>query len=134
VTDEYGPIEFVVMLIPDDGVDAVLETLVGQVRGGGIRLLDAVVLERSATGVLTIAEVADGAWGGLALEAEGITTEEDAHHFAAVLPTGERAVLLAVESVWLKELSGVASAVRGEVLHADRIPAAVVNAAVAAVK
>ncbi|WP_382309753.1 DUF6325 family protein [Herbiconiux sp. UC225_62] len=134
MSDEYGPIEFVVILIPDDSaVAAVLSVVGSQLDSSGVRLLDVVVIDRAVTGELTFAELSDDDLGALVLAAEGITSDEDALHLAAALPAGESALLLAIESVWLKNLTLAAGAAGGEVIHADRIPADVVNAAAATI-
>lgn len=135
MSENFGPIEFVVILVPDGGtIPAVAAAIANQFKTGGVRLLDAVAISRSETGELDFEEITESALGPLLLAAEGITSDEDALHLAATLAAGESALLLAVESTWLQELTAAAAAVGGDVIHADRIPADIVNAAAAALR
>ncbi|MEV7692134.1 DUF6325 family protein [Microbacterium sp. NPDC089189] len=129
MAEEYGPLEFVVVVIPDDSAaPAVLAAVGGQLDNAGVRLLDALIIRRSRSGDVDFAELADDDLADTMLGAPGLAAEEDALHLAAALPAGQTAVLLAIESVWLKNLVGAADAAGGHVVVADRIPAAVVNA------
>lgn len=134
MSDEYGPIEFLMILVPEGGtLPTLLSVVAAELSTTAVRLLDAVVIARSSTGELTFAELEDQSeLGEVVLAAEGITSDEDALHLAASLPAGARALLLTIESVWLKRLADATTAAGGDVIHADRIPAVIVNAAAAA--
>ncbi|QIK64178.1 hypothetical protein G7068_13950 [Leucobacter viscericola] len=134
MSENFGPIEFVVILVPNgDTIPAVTTAIAKQFEASSVRLLDAVAISRSEAGELDFEEITGSALGPLLLAAEGITSDEDALHLAATLSAGESALLLAVESTWLKELTVAAAAAGGDVIHADRIPAAIVNAAAAVI-
>ena len=133
---EYGPVELYLVGFegdrPDDGtLDAIREL----VEGGAIRLIDLLVISREDDGSVLITdydEVSDEyGFEDIELAAIGLVAEEDAQEFAQGIPPGTSGALLAIELLWAKNLASKFAASGGIVLQTERIPAPVVNAALA---
>jgi uncharacterized membrane protein len=133
-TFDYGPIEFVLLgfdrALPTAGVINALEDLI---ESGEIRLLDLVIVSSDGDGVLSVTEIEDVSdeygFGTIELEASGIAADDDIREFASELPADSAAVVLVVELVWAKKLAAALANSNGFVIHSDRIPAPIVNAA-----
>lgn len=133
---EYGPVEILVVGFEGERPDAAtFDAIADLVEAGDIRLLDAVIVSRDADGNLDAVEFED--LGDevditeIQLEASGLVGEEDYADLAEVIPPGTSAALLAVELVWAKKLASRFAESGGVMLHAERIPAPVVNAVLA---
>lgn len=133
---EYGPVEILVVGFEGERPDpATLDAIADLVEAGDIRLLDAVFVSRDEAGNLEAVEVED--LGDevditeIELEASGLVGEDDYADLAEVIPPGTSAALLAVELVWAKRLASRFAESGGVMLHAERIPAPVVNAVLA---
>ncbi|REJ04828.1 hypothetical protein DY023_13020 [Microbacterium bovistercoris] len=132
---EYGPVEFVLATYdaaasPAGIIDAVLELA----DAGTVRLLDLVDVARGEDGTLRFVEIDESSisFGELDLAEQGLVTEEDLNDLGDRLPPGSAALLLAVELTWAKHLASQFVAAGGEVIDSIRIPAAIVNEALAA--
>jgi hypothetical protein len=133
---EYGPVEILVVGFEGERPDAAtFDAIADLVEAGDIRLLDAVILSRNDEGTLDAIEFED--LGDevditeITLEASGLVGEDDYADLADVIPPGTSAALLAVELVWAKRLASRFAESGGVMLHAERIPAPVVNAVLA---
>jgi uncharacterized membrane protein len=130
---EFGPVELYLVGFegerPSPGVISALLDLVGQ---GIVRLLDFVVVSKSADGEVTVTEIdAEAeAYGLVDVEilAAGIAGDEDIDEFAAHIPAGSSAAIVALELVYARELAAQVASSGGVVLRTERIPAPVVNA------
>lgn len=129
---EYGPVEFYLVGFegsePDPGTFRALRELVD---GGTVRLLDFVVISRSADGEVDIESIDEQTASGLAgaeLFASGLAGEEDILALAADVPPGRSAAIVVLELTYARELARRLSAAGGEVLRTERIAAPVVNA------
>lgn len=133
---EYGPAEFIVAQFdgdrPSTGVVDAIARLVGT---GTVRLLDLLFVSRGLDGEIDIAEFEDVGddygFAGITLEASGITGSEDVDDIAELLDPGTSGAILVLEHTWATELAGAFFEAGGSVLHAERIPAPVVNAVLA---
>ncbi|MBO1902533.1 hypothetical protein J4H92_11305 [Leucobacter weissii] len=129
----FGPVELNVILFEGSGPSpAVLHALAAQIRGGTVRLLDFVVVVKSASGAIEIREI-DPVEFGLAelhLHAPGLSAEEDIEALAERVPSGGAAAIVAFELVWARELAERLAADGSVVVATERIPAPAVNAAV----
>lgn len=130
---EYGPVEILVVGFEGERPDApTFDAIADLVEAGDIRLLDAVILSRDAEGNLDAIEFED--LGDevditeIELEASGLVGEDDYADLGGVIPPGTSAAILAVELVWAKRLASRFAESGGVMLHAERIPAPVVNA------
>lgn len=127
---EYGPVEFYLVTLPDDGPPAaVLEALADDVASGTVRVLDFVIVRTAADGSYTTAEYD----GELELHSPGMAGDEDIEELAELLDPETVAAVVVLELTWARVLSGHLAAAGGEVLSVERIPAPVVNALVDAV-
>ena len=134
---DYGPVELLLVAFPDGGpTPAVLDAISELIESETIRLLDLVVVSRSSTGEVTAVDIEDVGdeygFGTVELEASGLASDDDIRELAEDLPLGSSAALLVVEMLWAKKLANRMSQAGGFVVHTDRIPALVVNAALAA--
>ncbi|KQZ11538.1 MULTISPECIES: DUF6325 family protein [Agromyces] len=133
---EYGPVELYLVGFEGDRPDpGTLEAIGELVEGGEIRLLDFLVISRELDGSVLITEFEEVSdeygFGTVELEAIGLVAEEDAHELAQGIPPGTSGALLAIELVWAKRLASRFAQSGGLVLQTERIPAPVVNAALA---
>lgn len=134
---EYGPVEILVVAFEGERPDAAtFEAIAELVEAGDIRLLDAVIMSRDDEGNLDAIEFED--LGDemditeIQLEASGLVGQDDYADLSGVIPPGMSAAVLAVELVWAKRLASRFAESGGVMLHAERIPAPVVNAVLAA--
>lgn len=128
-----GPVELHLIGFDGDRVPPpVVEALAELVTAGTIRVLDALVIEKSHDGEVTIAEVEEDSPAiplvNISLAAAGLAGEEDVEQFAALLPHGASAALITIEHTWASELASRVSASGATVLASERIPAPIVNA------
>ncbi|MGO4103992.1 DUF6325 family protein [Leifsonia sp. YAF41] len=132
----YGPVE--ILLIGFDGErpgPELRDALAAVVVEGTIRLLDLLVVSVDETGGISSAELEDDAdgygLGGFVLEASGMAADEDILEMAAHLAPGTSAAMAVIEHTWARELAAALADSGGYVIHTDRIPAPVVNEALA---
>jgi uncharacterized membrane protein len=133
---DFGPIEFVLLGFDGRQLDSVVREAVEDLhRTKAIRLLDLVVVSSNDEGELSVAEVEDMSddhgFGGIELVASGIAADEDLIEFAEMMPPGTSAAVAVIEIVWAKELASKLARSGGFVIHSERVPAPVVNAALA---
>lgn len=130
---EYGPAEFIVAQFDGDRpsrgvVDAILELLAS----GTVRLLDLVFVSRAPSGEISIVELENVAdeygLSAVELEASGLAGSEDVDDITELIDPGASGAILVIEHTWAKALAGRFFAAGGSVVHAERIPAPVVNA------
>lgn len=126
----YGPVELYLVGFegeaPDAGVIAALGELV---EGGLVRVLDFLIVSKSESGDLTIAEIEDEDFA-LDLHEVGIAGEEDVEELAELVPPGGSAAIVALELVYARTLAERIAASGAVVLSAERIPAPIVNAVI----
>jgi Family of unknown function (DUF6325) len=133
---EYGPVDiYLVGFEGDRPGPGVLEAIGELIEGGEIRLLDLLVISRAEDGAVSITEFADVSdeygFGTIELEAIGLVADDDAMQLAEGIPPGTSGALLAIELLWAKRLASRFAASGGVVLQTERIPAPIVNAALA---
>lgn len=130
---EYGPAEFIVVQFdgdrPSQGVTQAIRDLLDT---GTVRLLDLLFVSRSQSGEVSIHEFdevgAEYGLGGVTLEASGLAGSEDVEEITDEIEPGRSGAILILEHTWAKKLAGTFFAAGGTVVHAERIPAPVVNA------
>ncbi|GGD81763.1 DUF6325 family protein [Microbacterium murale] len=126
-----GPVELTIVAQetgrPSPGL---LASLAAQVDTGAVRLLDFVVLEKSADDQVTVSEVdrVEFALAGLELSARGLAGYEDLSALAERMPLGTSAAVIAFEPVWSRTLDQQLAESGAVVIGAERIPAMVANA------
>jgi uncharacterized membrane protein len=133
---EYGPVDlYLVVFEGDRPSPGTLEAIAELIEGGEIRLLDLLVISRHEDGAVFVTEWEDVSeeygFGTVELETTGLVADEDAKELAEGIPPGTSGALLAVELLWAKRLASRFAESGGVVLQTERIPAPVVNAALA---
>jgi hypothetical protein len=129
----FGPAEFYLVGFEGARPDpATFRALTDLVDSGVVRLLDFVVLAKSATGEVEIVEL-DDEDGALELDdfepiAAGLAGEEDVEALASALAPGQSAALVVLELAFARTLAQNLAAAGGQVLRSERVPAPVVNA------
>ncbi|MFK3679527.1 DUF6325 family protein [Microbacterium sp. NPDC090218] len=129
----FGPAEFYLVGFEGDRPDpATFRALTDLVDSGVVRLLDFVVLSKSASGSVEIVEL-DSGDGSLGLDdfepiAAGLAGEEDVEALAGALAPGQSAAVVVLELAFARKLAQSLAAAGGQVLRSERVPAPVVNA------
>jgi Family of unknown function (DUF6325) len=127
-------VEYLIVVVPGrDALGPIGLALARLVEAGEIRILDLVVLERDATGAVTVLEVESlesmaPLWD-LDIEVGGMLTEHDLELAALALKPGMPGVVLVTEDLWAKSLSKAARRAGGQIVAGERIPATRVEAA-----
>lgn len=132
MTYQYGPIEFIVIGLPDQTpTPDILNAITSLIEAGAIRLLDMVIIARSNTGALSITEVEDVSdeygFASIELHAHGISADEDSIRLASTLPLDSSALLVVVELSWATHLADALDRSGAVILSTDRVPASIVN-------
>lgn len=135
----YGPVEFLLVAFDSDKPSpAILEAITELIESSTINLLDLVVVTKALDGTVASVDIEDATdeygFGTIELEATGLASDEDIQELADDLPAGTAAALLVIELIWAKNLASRLAEAGGFVVHTDRIPAPVVNAALAAIE
>jgi hypothetical protein len=129
----FGPAEFYLVGFEGDRPDpATFRALADLIDSGIVRLLDFVLLSKSATGDVRVVELdAEGESLGLddfAPIAAGLAGEEDVEALADALEPGQSAAVVVLELAFARTLAQSLAAAGGQVLRSERVPAPVVNA------
>ncbi|MEU6373728.1 DUF6325 family protein [Streptomyces sp. NPDC046909] len=121
-----GPVEFVVLAFPEEGLTAdVVKTLAELRLSGEVRLIDSLVVTKAATGEVATAELAEieeFADVVAGHDEASLIGPEDAAEVAAVLDPGHAALVLLVEHVWAARAADAVRAAGGRVAASVRIP------------
>lgn len=133
---QYGPVDIYLVGFEGDRLDpATLSSLGDLMVSGAIRLLDLLIVSRSNDGEITVRELQEFADETgievVELAATGLIGDEDVDELGANIPPGTSGALLAIELLFAKQLAANFAAAGGMVLQTERIPAPVVNAAMA---
>jgi Family of unknown function (DUF6325) len=131
-----GPVEYLVLAFPDgnvsDEVGHELDELVGKKM---IRILDAVVITKDATGdvaIVELDELGDSRFAEIDAEVGGLIGPDDVSFVAADLDPGAAAAVLLVEDVWAAPLASALDRCGGVLIEGARVPHDLVEAAAAA--
>ncbi|KJQ53197.1 DUF6325 family protein [Microbacterium sp. SA39] len=129
----FGPAEFYLVGFEGARPDpSTFRALTDLIESGVVRLLDFVVVAKSADGVVEVLELEgyDGALGLNDFEplASGLAGEEDVEELASVIPPGQSAAIVVLELTYARTLAQNLAAAGGQVLRSERVPAPVVNA------
>lgn len=129
----FGPAEFYLVGFEGERPDpATFRALTDLIASGTVRLLDFVLLTKSAAGEIEILELdaEEGAFGFGDLEpiAAGLAGEEDVEGLASAVPAGQSAAIVVLELAYARKLAQNLAAAGGQVLRSERVPAPVVKA------
>lgn len=131
---EFGPVELVLAAFAGDVPDPqVLAAIAQLVSAGTVRLIDLVHVSRDEDGTIRWVEVDEAGieLGTIELAATGLVAHEDIESLGIGIAPGTSALLLAVELLWAKHLASAVAQAGGIVVDSIRVPAPVVNTAVA---
>ncbi|SIT86293.1 DUF6325 family protein [Microbacterium sp. RU33B] len=127
----YGPVELYLVGFEGDRPDpAVIAALVEQLESGLVRLLDFVLISKSADGDITVTEIETEEFGlgSVELAELGLAGDEDVADLAELIEPGTSAALVTLELLYARKLAERVAASGAVVLSSERIPAPIVNA------
>jgi hypothetical protein len=134
-----GPVDIAVIAFDEPTFNGAIASAIGDLlRDGIVRLLDALLVHKAADGTVTLAEITDIDGDGIpdlvALQGDipGLIGEDDATSVIAEMPEDSAILLLAWENTWAVRVAQAIRANGGEVVALERIPAADVEAVLAA--
>ena len=132
-----GPVEYLVLAFPDDTVSAdIAPELADLVDKKVIRVLDAVIVTKHASGEVFSAELdeIDGLGAFLDIDGEfgGLIGPDDVSFVGEELDPGSSAVVLLIEDLWAAPLASALDRSGAVLLAGTRIPQDLVDAAIAA--
>jgi hypothetical protein len=136
-----SPVEYLVVEFPGNQFNGdVAPALAELIEAGIVRLLDLLFVTKDAAGEVAWFELGEvdsavaQAFDALEGTVGGLVSEEDVAEVAASLPDDCSAAILVWENVWAERFVNAVRASKGEVLAHERIPAEVVDAALAALE
>jgi hypothetical protein len=137
--DELGPVDYVVVEFPagaSNFTGEMAKELLALVDAGTIRVIDVLILTKSADGSVDAMELSDiGDLGELqALEAglAELLAEDDVEHLAAAMDPGSTAGVLIWENLWAAPFAAAARASGGQLIANGRIPIQAIIASIEA--
>jgi hypothetical protein len=131
-----GPVSYTVVAFPGNQFNGNIAPEVERLVASGIvRILDLVFVGKDDAGDTISLEFDQldelAAFGELEGEVGGLVNMEDLDHVAAGLPPGNSALIIVWEDVWARPLAEAVIASGGVVVDSARIPAPLVEAAMA---
>ena len=136
---QYGPVDVVVLAMGEPRFDgSILAELERLAATGTIRVLDAMVLLMDESGAVLGLDIEDlpadqkAKLGFIDTKTRGLFDAEDSATLAAGMAPGSAVVALAIESAWAVPLMAAFEKVGADVALTTRIPAAIVDDALAA--
>jgi len=137
--DQLGPVDYMVVGFPADKADfsgAMADELKKLVGSGTVRVLDLVMVTKSADGSVDLAELREqdesevGELRSLEAELSLLLAAEDIERVGAELEPGSTAAVLVWENTWAAPLAAAIRHSGGELVGAGRIPTQALIAAV----
>jgi len=131
-----GPVSYTVVAFPGNQFNGNIAPEVERLVASGIvRILDLVFVGKDDAGDTISLEFDQleelAAFNELEGEVGGLVNVEDLEHVAAGLPAGNSALIIVWEDVWARPLAEAVIASGGVVVESARIPAPLVEAAMA---
>ncbi|MFE2552968.1 DUF6325 family protein [Streptomyces sp. NPDC059355] len=121
-----GPVEFIVLAFPEEQLRVpAVEAVMGLRKAGVVRLIDGLVVTKTAGGEVLAAEFDEFMeLQGLLRhrEAAQLIGAEDVQESAQLLERGSCALLLLVEHVWAEDAAIAVRAAGGRIVGSVRIP------------
>ncbi|MEV0409820.1 DUF6325 family protein [Streptomyces sp. NPDC050448] len=121
-----GPVEFIVLAFPEEQLRVpAVEAVMGLRKAGVVRLIDGLVVTKTAAGEVLAAEFDEFMeLQGLLRhrEAAQLIGAEDVREAAELLERGSCALLLLVEHVWAEDAAIAVRAAGGRIVGSVRIP------------
>jgi hypothetical protein len=135
-----GPVEYVVFGFPGNNFKGeIVPALADLIESGTIRILDLLFIMKDEEGNIEGFELADlpeeiAGFAEITGETASLLNDEDLELAAESLPVNSSGALLVWENVWAERFATAVRNADGELLAHERIPAAVVEAAFAALE
>lgn len=135
-----GPVEWVAIVFDGPTVDtSVVPALADLVGSGTVRILDLLIVRKDLDGVVTAAELGEldaaalAAFDTLDGDVLGLLSEQDVPVVGEEVPPGSTALVVLWENLWATSFAERVRAAGGTLLTHDRIPAGIVETALAEV-
>jgi len=135
---ETGPVDVYIIGFPGNKFTGRIAPAIRElVENGTIRILDLLFVMKDADGVVMTLAIEDldqdgAAFAELDITEPGSLNEEDAEEVSEDLPANSSALLIAFEYVWARKVVSAFEAADAVLIDSIRIPAEVVDAALAA--
>jgi Family of unknown function (DUF6325) len=133
-----APVEYLIIGFPGNRFSGeIMPALTDLVENGVIRIIDLVFVKKDADGEVTtfefedLQEAAELGFADLDGEAGGLLSDEDLDLAAAALAPDSSAALIVWEQRWAERIADAIRNAGGEIVAGERIPATVVDAALA---
>src|SRR5215216_6349762 len=130
-----GPVEMIVVKFPGNKFTGeITPALADLVDKGLIRIIDLLFVAKDADGTILVEELAnlgDGEFAqfeAVVSDVNGMLNEADAQQFGGLLEPNSSAGLLLFEHTWATDFADALANADGELLYAERIPRAVIEA------
>jgi hypothetical protein len=130
-----GPVEMIVVKFPGNKFTGeITPALADLVDKGLIRIIDLLFVAKDADGTILVEELAnlgDGEYAqfeAVVSDVNGMLNEADAQQFGGLLEPNSSAGLLLFEHTWATDFADALANADGELLYAERIPRAVIEA------
>ena len=135
------PVEYLVIQFPGNQFNGdVAPALAELIESGTVHLLDLLFVARDAAGEVAWFELGDldsdvaQAFESLEGTVGGLVSEADVAEVAEAMPDNSSALVVVWENSWAERFAQAVAASQGEVVAHERIPVAVVEAAMAALE
>ena len=135
---EVGPVDVYIIGFPGNKFTGRIAPAIGElVDNGTIRVLDLLFVMKGEDGVVTTVAIEDldqegAAFAEIDVTEPGSLNEEDADEVSEDLPANSSALLIAFENLWAAKVVDALQAADAVLIDSIRIPADVVQAALAA--
>ncbi|NJN80979.1 MAG: hypothetical protein HC802_00940 [Caldilineaceae bacterium] len=134
-----GPVEYLVVEFPGNQFKGEIVPALAELTGNGtIRIIDLLFIKKDADGAVTWLELEDlnpsesGAFDSVDGEIDNLLNEEDILLAAEMLAPNSSAAMVVFENAWATRLRDAVVNANGRVVDNARVPASIVNAALAA--
>lgn len=131
-----GPVEYAVFAFPGNRFKGEIADAIGElVANGTVRVLDVAFIKKDADGAVEGFELSGlpedeaGPFAGIAADEMGLLSEDDIASIGEALPANSSAGLIVWENAWAARFSQAVRNADGVLVAHERIPAAVVEAA-----
>ena len=133
-----APVEFAMFAFDDTRITGdIVPALTALVENELVHIIDLVFVRKEADGQVTAFELDDlpadaaAAFADLDHDIEGLVSTEDLDHEADLLEPGTSAIIVVWETLWAQRFTDAVRAAGGVLVDNQRIPAEVVEAALA---
>jgi len=137
--DELGPVDYVVAEFPAGASSFTGEMaaeLLRLVDSGTIRLIDVLILQKDADGIVEATELSDvqelGPLQAVEAQLAELLAADDVEHLAAVMEPGSTAGVLIWENLWTAPFASAARRSGGQLVANGRIPIQAIIASIQA--